>query len=386
MKFCFFSAQYLPTVGGVERYTNSLATELIKKGHQVVVVSSALCGLPHRQTEENGIEIFRLPVFGFMGGRFPVLKLSHEQREFSSWFQENKPDFCVIQTHFYFHSLYGAYLAKKNGVPSIVIEHGTAHLMRSGVVGAVGSFYEHLAATYLKNKNVEFYGVSQKCCEWLGHFGIETQKVLYNAAQVEKLNDLALKGTPVVEQYIKKGRYILFAGRFIPEKGVLQLVKAFEQIKKEYDISLIMAGDGALWQPIKDMEIDKVELTGQLGYNECLALIKSADIFCLPTFSEGFATTVLEAAALKTAIITTPTGGSPEIILNENYGILMDGMEQEDIYRALKKALGSKTWCETAAENAYRQLVEYFTWDAVSDKLINIVRGKYENTCDNPGI
>ena len=101
MKFCFFSAQYLPTVGGVERYTYSLACQLIKKGHEVMVVTSLLPGLPAREVDENGIEVFRLPAYLFMGGRFPVVKFSKERREFNKIFKEKSPDFCLIQTHFY---------------------------------------------------------------------------------------------------------------------------------------------------------------------------------------------------------------------------------------------------------------------------------------------
>ncbi|MEG2054336.1 MAG: glycosyltransferase, partial [Oscillospiraceae bacterium] len=74
MTFCFFSAQYLPTVGGVERYTNSLAKKLVQRGHKAIVVTSAICGQPKEEISPEGIKIYRLPVFPLMGGRFPVLK------------------------------------------------------------------------------------------------------------------------------------------------------------------------------------------------------------------------------------------------------------------------------------------------------------------------
>ena len=57
MKFIIFSAQYLPTVGGVERYTNSLAKKLIAKGHKVSVVTSSLPGQPDVETDSDGIKI-----------------------------------------------------------------------------------------------------------------------------------------------------------------------------------------------------------------------------------------------------------------------------------------------------------------------------------------
>ena len=45
MTLCFFSAQYLPTVGGVERYTFNLAKRAVQAGHRVLVVTSALPGI-----------------------------------------------------------------------------------------------------------------------------------------------------------------------------------------------------------------------------------------------------------------------------------------------------------------------------------------------------
>ena len=93
MKFIIFSAQYLPTVGGVERYTNSLAKELIKNGHSVTVVTSALENVPMEETDTDGIHIFRLPCLMLMNGRFPVIKPSAEKSAFERWFKNHKPDF-----------------------------------------------------------------------------------------------------------------------------------------------------------------------------------------------------------------------------------------------------------------------------------------------------
>ena len=72
-KFCIFSAQYLPHMGGVERYTYYLAKELVRDGNSVVIVTSLSPGLKERE-ETDGIKIYRLPSFNFMDGRMPVLK------------------------------------------------------------------------------------------------------------------------------------------------------------------------------------------------------------------------------------------------------------------------------------------------------------------------
>ena len=76
MKFCFFSTQYLPTVGGVERYTFNTARLLTERGHDVTVVTSSLKGLPQQETDSYGIKVVRVPSYPLMNGRFPFVKVT----------------------------------------------------------------------------------------------------------------------------------------------------------------------------------------------------------------------------------------------------------------------------------------------------------------------
>lgn len=376
MNFYIFSAQYLPTVGGVERYTNSLALQLVKKGHNVTVVTSAVEGLPADE-DENGINIIRLPVISLMNGRFPVLKSSSELRKFKKKFAENKPDFCVIQTRFYTNSIMAARLCAKNKVPAIVIEHGTAHLMNGGLFGAAGNIYEHLVCRYIYHLCPEFYGVSQSSCRWLKHFGITTNKILYNSVDPQKLLNLAeagketlLKKIPIC--YVDSVK-IVFSGRFIPEKGVIQLIEAFKKLKEKYDnIVLLMGGDGPLFKTIDYQKCSDVVLLSRLPYEESLALIQLGNVFCLPTFSEGFATTVLEAAALKTYIVTTPTGGTPQLVIDDKYGTLIPNMSCDSIYSALDAILPNISKIDSAVEKTHINLINNFTWEKTCNKLIFI--------------
>ena len=55
MVICFFSTQYLPTPGGVERYTWNLARRCVAAGHRALVVTASLPGLPARERDADGI-------------------------------------------------------------------------------------------------------------------------------------------------------------------------------------------------------------------------------------------------------------------------------------------------------------------------------------------
>lgn len=369
MKFIIFSAQYLPTVGGVERYTNSLAKKLIAKGHTVSVVTSSLDNQPDTETDPDGIKIFRLPCMMLMGGRFPVIRPSAQKTDFEKHFAAEKYDFCVIQTRFYINSLFAAQLCKKYNVPSLVIDHSTSHLMGGGIVGKAGDMYEHFAARYIKNRTDRFYGVSGRCADWLKHFGIQDAGVMYNCPNLDAINTIpsaAKSDYGCAEDEI----LVVFAARLIAEKGILKLIDAFNRISTQNKTKLVIAGDGALYSEVKSMETENISVVGALKFNDVIALYKAADIFCLPTdYPEGFPTTVLEAAACNTMVIAADKGGTGEIISSDEYGILITENTVENITKALEKAIDDKNYRETAIKNAHTKLIESFTWEKTAEKL-----------------
>ncbi len=373
MNFVFFSAQYLPTVGGVERYTYNLAWNLIKKGHSVLVITSSLENQPEYECDNNGIKIYRMPVLWFMNNRFPVpVRLPQWKKTIKNIFSQSI-DFAVIQTRFYPSSIIAGYMCRKNSVPAMVIEHGSAYLIRNGLVGGLGKFYEHVAAWLMKKNCKNFYGVSLACNQWLKNFGICSKGCIYNAVDVRQLQQKAdiAQGEISAKWSFDDGVNICFTGRFIKEKGVVSLAAAFARLNSAFpNTRLFMVGDGPLFEQVKSMDVPNLVLTGRLDHEQTLAVVKNCDIFCLPTYSEGFSTAVLEAAALNTMIITTPTGGSTQLIKDNSCGIIIPSMSEDDIYNALEYALENPDFVIRRANNAYSSLCENFTWDKVSEVFL----------------
>ncbi|MEG1176422.1 MAG: glycosyltransferase family 4 protein [Ruthenibacterium sp.] len=376
MTFCFFSAQYLPTVGGVERYTYNLARSLVQKGHSALVVTSALPGLPAQETQD-GIDIVRLPAFLLINGRFPILRPCAALRKAKRALYKTPLDFIVVQTRFYPACLLGARMAKRRKIPAMILEHGTAHLLRGGLAGLLGNAYEHGMLRLIRHFCDNFYGVSAACAAWLSHFGVHvpSDRVLYNAVDPAELQRIAAAcGSAFLAPYgcgDPRTLVIAFSGRFIPEKGVLPLLDAFAAVRKKHaDAVLLLAGDGPQFTEMKAHLPAGAYLLGMLPHAQNLALLARADLYCLPTFSEGFSTAILEAAALRAAIVTTATGGSPELLCDESYGLLLPDMRAESIAAALERALSDSAWRTAAGENTYRRLTRLFTWDKVSDRLI----------------
>lgn len=366
--FLFISAQYLPTAGGVERFTNSLARRLTIDGHRVIVATSSLKGLPDHETDNDGIEVIRFPSIPFMDGRLPLLRPCADFRKLSSLLWDQKIDYCVINTYFYPLSMYAASQTHRKKIPTLIINHGSAWLMTgSRLLRFAGQLYERTAAWLCNHYCPRFFGVSDAAQKWMNTFSIQAEGIITNA-----IDPFAIETTVNSEidwrmqlKLSSDAKLIAFVGRMIPEKGVEPLIAAMASIRQVHpNAYLVIAGNGPLYEKYLDSHKDGVILLGVQKYPNVLALLKQADLFCLPSRSEGFACTVLEAAALGCPIITTATGGSPHLLIQEEYGLLLANMEPNTIADTCIRALSDENWRRQAAVLTRQRLLENYTWDA----------------------
>ena len=148
--YAIFSANYLPNLGGVERYTYNLAKKLKERGHSVIVVTSNVFGLDE-QEETDGIKICRLPCFNLLNGRFPVICPNRKFFEIKKALLSEKIEYIIVNSRFYIHSLFGASVARAASCPLLVIEHGTGHFsIGNKAWDFLGRIYEHFVTFLLK--------------------------------------------------------------------------------------------------------------------------------------------------------------------------------------------------------------------------------------------
>lgn len=145
--------------------------------------------------------------------------------------------------------------------------------------------------------------------------GIDTER-FYKATTIPR-NKIGLNETNFV---------IVFSGRLTPEKGILELILAIKQIRNIVDCKLLIIGASAYGkdkQPTPFIEKleeetesikDSVLYTGYVDYNDIPSYLKVADIAVVPSmWEEPFGLTVVEAMAAGLPLITTRSGGIPEI-------------------------------------------------------------------------
>lgn len=378
--YLFFSAQYLPHMGGVENYTYNMTKLLIERKNKVTIITSHIENTVEYEID-NGIEIIRLPSYFFLNGRLPIIKFNKKTKELMKIIEDRKFDLVIINTRFYLMSLYGSIYAKKRGIKSIVIEHGSSHLtFNNSLLDFVENIYEHSFTWLLKRFCKNYYGVSKRACEWSAHFRIKSKGTLHNAIDLEEMQSFLdnPKKDYRKEYAIGKDKIIItFAGRMIKEKGIYQLVEAFSKINLEKKCVLFMAGDGEelenIQNKVKKENIKDVFFTNRLDAEHMAALLKVTDIFCLPSVSEGFPTAVLEAVSAKCFVITTFNSGAKELIEDGKGGIIIEDNQTEKIQFAIERVCNNEKFKKEAVEYSYRILSENFTWNHTVDKLESLL-------------
>jgi glycosyltransferase involved in cell wall biosynthesis len=369
---CIFSSFLHPHLGGVERYVDNLAQGLEKRGYHIILI-----GLNTEKAEnctrQGNITVLRLPCFLALNGRFPLVKFNSEFLDLFKILNTHKIDFIIINVRFYILSLLAAFFSKSKKIPAILIEHGTGHFTLNNLaLTRVASLYEHLITAILKTTNLKFFGVSQASAIWLKHFGISATGVIYN-------------GINSKERAIEKGLYhkvlnlnsndiiVSFAGRFIKEKGIVELLSAFSYLtKSNKGIVLIVAGDGPLFKELskKYEKTSNIFFLGKISSDEVICLLQESDILVLPTiFPEGLPTILLEAGTQKCAIITTAMGGTREVIPNENFGLIIADNTPNSIIQAVETLIKAPKERLLMSDNLHNRIVEIFDWNVIIDKL-----------------
>ncbi len=375
---CMFSANYLPNVGGVERFSYYVCRELIAAGHNVTLVTNNLFDLPTKETAD-GLTIYRFDCKPYLSGRFPVAIKNDNFKMIDNELKKAHFDLIFINARFYLHSIYAARMAKKKGVPCLTVEHGTSHLsVNNKLLDFCGGIVEHFITAILKRYCKDYYAVSETAGKWSGHFGIKSKGVLYNTVDANEIEQI-LKGE--CRSFRKEysipdtQKIITFTGRLLKEKGLYELLQAKSNLQHS-DCRLIIAGVGPLQKEIEALDRDDVIYVGKLSFNDIIALLKESDVYCLPSYSEGMSTSVLEAVAAKCFVITTANGGAKELITSDELGIILKDSDPDDLAAALDRALADDGYRADAAQKSYDRLKSDFTFKATAERIIEIINNK----------
>jgi glycosyltransferase involved in cell wall biosynthesis len=180
------------------------------------------------------------------------------------------------------------------------------------------------------------------------------------------------------------GNSILFVGSMIEPKRPMLLLRAFERVVREVpSATLLMCGEGPL-RPSLEEEIkrkglqDKISLFSNLSPQSVISLYSQADLFVLPSVSEGLSLSLLEAMAAGKAIVASRNESHEEMLKNGENSLLFEVDNCEDLTKQILLALTDRKLRHRISESARQLCEKQFSNEVAAKKLEDLY-----STCSN---
>ncbi len=180
---------------------------------------------------------------------------------------------------------------------------------------------------------------------------------------------------------------LLFAGRIIRTKGVIDAIRAVAIASKSVSLSFDILGTGDMLEDCKRAVAehglgDIVTLHGRVSRNEVFKWYKRSEVFLFPSFREPSGTVVFEAMGFGLPLITSYNGG-PGYVVTDECGIRVatDNPQQyaEDIAGAIVKLAKDKSIVRNMSKKAIDRINEVASWDNRLNRLVRF----YEDLLDS---
>lgn len=191
----------------------------------------------------------------------------------------------------------------------------------------------------------------------------EKSHVVYNAVETLELD----------KSSIEQGR-ILFLGRLSELKGVKDLINAFAIVVKAIPSArLALGGDGDLktyTQQVKTLDIEaSVDFLGWVDGNTKNEWLSKADVYCLPSYNEGFPMGVLEAMSANIPVVASTAGGIPDAISDQVDGLLIEAGDVENLAKQLIEIIVNRELNQRLSTSAKNKFINNFSKQAVFPEL-----------------
>jgi glycosyltransferase involved in cell wall biosynthesis len=173
-------------------------------------------------------------------------------------------------------------------------------------------------------------------------------------------------------------RMVLSAGRLSPEKGHNYLIDAVSMMVStlpQLKFKVLIAGSGPSERKLKEQVNKKglharVELVGQCS--DIKALFSIADLFVLPSLSEGSPNVLLESMAARVPIVATKVGGVPELVKDGESAILVPPADSESLKKAIIELLMNRSRATQLAIVAFENARLIFSTSKHDEHLLSI--------------
>ena len=384
-------------------YTLNLAKELVRAGHEVLVI------VPEHEPIPPGRYPFPVEVVLFNNGtsslkpeavfNFPCFTthprsnqtfyaLSDEELEtyVGLWRKHLQnavntfsPD--IVHAH---HVWVAPYVTTKLGMPTFISVHGTDLMgfqkglrYREMALSAAKNADGLIAISrQVKDETIRSYQVPADKVHlvWNG-FDSDIFKVIPEATKSSVLRQFGLDPQP------EQGPLVSFVGKFTDFKGIDVLLQAAAIYERENpEIQTVIVGDGQLWNDMHrlrdELQLQNVSFIGHQAQEDVSRIYNAADVSVVPSRVEPFGLVAVEALACGTPVVATNKGGLPDFI-NEQVGRLVPVDDHQALAEAILDEIKSHSKL-TKGTYASQYALSGFSWKGQVAKMIDLYQPTVE--------
>jgi len=376
MKVLHVVASLSPTWGGPVPVVKGITEAMAKKGLNVTLFAPVVQGGSHGVIQLEGVRVrlFRQDLLSEVWRAYSseLTKTLHREIE----------RFDLVHIHeIWHHPHFAAYrAARKAKKPFIITVHGALEPWCLNYKALKKRIYAVLIQRRILNRAAAIHAITQEEVEHIRAFGVDSPIfTIPNGIDSEEFSELPPR-EELEKHYpeLQGKKVVLFLGRIHPKKGLDLLARAFGQVARERkDVHLLIVGpdEGGYRGEVErslvsEGVVEKATFTGMLTGKEKLAALSRADIFVLPSYSEGFSMAILEALACGLPVIITRQCHFPEVA-EARAGIVIDP-DSAQLAEAMIELLDNPKLREEMGNNGKRLVMERFTWDKIANQMIEL--------------
>ena len=355
------SAGFWPIVGGAERQALELSRALIARGADVRVLTRLVgCGVP--RDEVQGVPVRRLRVLGT--GALDSLSFLFGAL---GWLLKHGSEYDAIHAHLAGSPALAAALAGRIlGKPVLVKLGGGRGIGELAVSSrtALGRLKLRLLALLKPRFLAVVNDLSEEAKEHLPGAEIE---VLPNGVDTQRFKPVtALEKEALRAKLGWNGVVFLYTGRLSWEKRLPWFAALWEEASKGRDAMLVLVGEGAEIIPSlpRVRVLPSVEDTAQL--------YAAADVFVLPSVSEGLSNSLLEAMSSGLAVLASAVGGTAETITDGKTGLLFEKDDVDGLKKQIERILNGGELRNLLGAGARLEVERRYSIARVVERLLEL--------------
>lgn len=361
---------FFPDVIGDPFNSYALSIRQVSKGHKVSVITWAKKGIEKREKETDGFEIYRLKGINFkVNGKiteYPYIP------KLPSILRKIKPDIIHAHSHLFLTTLSAIREAKKLNIPSVVSVHGV-YAKRDIFINSLQKSYLYTIGRWIFKNATKIICETKSDAYEIMKYGANKKKIriVPNAVDLDLFKPSKVKSNEPL---------FVWVGRFVPEKGLLYLIKAIELVVSKYkDAKFVLVGDGPVLLSIRKM-VNKsrlnrnVKFTGFLDSKSISNILSKATAFVFPSLKEGMPKAVLEAMASGLPIIASNIPGVNEVVKDKYNGLLVPPRNHHALAETIINIINDKGLVVKLGINARKTVETNHSWDLI----INMLESIYE--------